>query len=224
MFFFLHSKLSTNSYICLSYDLITLQKVTQSFYKLWFFIVQYNIILVLYVLRSKGLVCVNCVCLQMYIFFWCCRSYYVLCVYVCVCIYRSFSVNLFNCFNMLWVWCCYFPSSRCLGSDLLLGRDTLPVVQYVMKILIFCELNLPPQGVSGSHISLVLHGCLSVSFSVKFEPLPQPEGWRTKKPFLLLIFLRARAVAEVVVLGGERVLWGELGVGHLPLLGLPAEG
>ena len=112
-----------------------------------------------------------------------------------------------------------------LDSGFLLRGHTLPVVQYVVQVLVLGELHLPPQCVSRRHIALLLHGSLPVPLAVQLEALPQSQGGGAQEPLVLLVLLGAGAVAEVVVLGRERVVGGQLGVGQLiPMLGLPAEG
>lgn len=74
--------------------------------------------------------------------------------------------------------CCWHPTSQSplqhstfLGSQLLLGRNPLPVVQNIVKVLVLGKLHLLTQGVACCYIGCFLSG----AFLVRPESLPDPQ-------------------------------------------------
>lgn len=65
---------------------------------------------------------------------------------------------------------CFLGKSR-EESQLLLSRDSFPVIQDVMQILILGKLNFLPQGMSSRHVNL-----LPVVLLVRPESLPNLVG------------------------------------------------
>lgn len=66
-------------------------------------------------------------------------------------------------------WFVLFPCEE--ESQLLLSRDSFPVIQDVMQILILGKLNFLPQGMPSCHVNL-----LPVMFLVRPESLPDLVG------------------------------------------------